>query len=514
MKRHRSHTTIGLIALIVVAVAVYLGFTKSIPFLPHYEVKAAFASANDLKPGSPVRIAGVEVGKVMSVQPLHQGGEGALVTMRINKNGRPVHSDATAKIRPRIFLEGNFFVDLTAGSPSAPEMHDGDTIPVNQTATPVQLDQVLTSLQSDTRADLKTLLKEYATALDGKGALGYNRSIQYWKPAYKNSAIVSAATLGTQEHDLSGYVKNAGATAAALDRNGNTLKSLVTDFRVTAGAFAREQDNLRAALTDLPNTLRAAEPALGALNAAFPPVRELARDLLPGVRSSVPAIDASLPFISQLRALVSQPELRGLASDLRPTTANLAKLSAHSLPLYAEVRRNASCANDVILPFSKETVPDDQFPASGPVFEEAAKVLPGLAGESRSGDANGQWFRVLASSGTNLVTLRPGVFGTTSLPILGTNPPRPDKRPPLDGKVRCQSQQAPDLRSIPGAPPEQHQINTKSPAYQARLAKARTSAIDWLRGTLKREGLTDKLNVSGKDVTSGQIQSLLKGGGK
>jgi phospholipid/cholesterol/gamma-HCH transport system substrate-binding protein len=513
-RKGRSHTTTGIVALIVVVVGVYLGFTKSIPFLPHYEVKAAFTSANDLKPGSPVRIAGVEVGKVMSVQPLHEGGEGALVTMRINKNGRPVHSDATAKIRPRIFLEGNFFVDLTAGSPSAPEMHDGDTIPVNQTATPVQLDQVLTSLQSDTRADLKTLLKEYAKALDGKGALGYNRSIQYWKPAYKNSAIVAAATLGTQEHDLSGYVKNAGATAAALDRNGNTLKSLVTDFRVTAGAFAREQDNLRAALSELPNTLRAAEPALGALNAAFPPVRELARDLLPGVRSSVPAIDASLPFIAQLRALVAQPELRGLASDLRPTTASLAKLSADSLPLYAEVRRNASCANDVVLPFSKETVPDDQFPASGPVFEEAPKVLPGLAGESRSGDANGQWFRVLASSGTNLVTLRPGVFGTTSLPILGTNPPRPDKRPPLNGKVRCQSQQPPDLHSIPGAPPEQHQLDTKSPAYQARLAKARTKAIDWLRNTVKSEGLTDKLKVSAKDVTSGQIQSLAKGGAK
>jgi phospholipid/cholesterol/gamma-HCH transport system substrate-binding protein len=510
----RSPALTGLIALVVVLVAVYLGFTKSIPFLPHYEVKAAFSSANNLKPGSPVRIAGVEVGKVTAVQPLHKGGEGAVVTMRINKNGRPIHSDATAKIRPRIFLEGNFFVDMTAGSPSAPELHDGDTIPVNQTATPVQLDEVLTSLQSDTRADLKTLLKEYATALDGKGAQGYNRSIQYWKPAYKNSAIVAQAALGEQEHDLSGYIKNAGATAAALDQDGNALKSLVTDFRVTAGALASQQDNLRAALGELPNTLRAAEPALGALNAAFPPVRELARDLLPGVRSSLPAIDASLPFLTQLHGLVSPPELRGLASDLRPTTASLARLSADSLPLYAEVRRNAACANDVVLPFSQQTVPDSQFPASGPVYQEAAKVLPGLAGESRSGDANGQWFRVLVAGGTNLVTLRPGVFGTTTLPILGTNPPRPDKRPPLNGKVRCQTQQPPDLASTPGAPPEQHQVDTKNPAYVARLAKARTTAIDWLKKQIKLEGLTGKLKVSDKNVTLSQIQSLMKGGSK
>src|SRR3954463_16008096 len=190
-RRRPSYTTTGLIALVVIGVAAYLGFTKSIPFLPHYEVKAAFASANDLKPGSPVRIAGVEVGKVTAVQPLHKGGEGALVTMRIKKAGRPVHSDATAKIRPRIFLEGNFFVDLTAGSPSAPELGDGDTIPVNQTATPVQLDQVLTALQSDTREDLKTLLDEYGKGLDGAGAKGFNRSIPYWEPAYRDGSVVA-----------------------------------------------------------------------------------------------------------------------------------------------------------------------------------------------------------------------------------------------------------------------------------------------------------------------------------
>jgi virulence factor Mce-like protein len=510
-RRHRrSYTTTGLIALGVLAVLLYLGFTKSIPFTPHYEVKAAFASANDLKPGSPVRIAGVEVGRVSSVEPLHQGGEGALVTMRIEDKGRPVHTDATAKIRPRIFLEGNFFVDLTAGSPSAPELRDGDTIPVNQTATPVQLDQLLTSLQSDTRGDLKTLLKEYSSALQGAGARGFNRSIPWWKPAYENSAIVSDAMLGKTEHDLSGYVRNAGATAAALDRNGETLKALVTDFHTTAGAFAREQANLRAAIGELPNTLRVAMPALLALNNAFPPVRLLSRELLPGARSSLPAINASIPFLGQLRALVSQPELRGLSADLRPTIANLAQLSSASLPLYTQVRRNAACANNVLLPWSQDKIQDPQFPASGQVYQEAPKVLPGLAGESRSGDANGQWFRVLAASGTNLVTLSPGVFATTAMPILGTNPPKPKARPPLNPDARCQTQQPPDLRSTAGPPPEQRQLDTSSPTYKVALAKARDQAITWLRGQLKSSGLDQTLKVSDQDATKAMIDTLAK----
>jgi phospholipid/cholesterol/gamma-HCH transport system substrate-binding protein len=228
------------------------------------------------------------------------------------------------------------------------------------------------------------------------------------------------------------------------------------------------------------------------------------------VRSSVPAIDASLPFIGQLRALVSKPELRGLSSDLQPTVASLARLSATSLPLYAEVRRNAACANDVLLPWSKDTVPDKQFPASGQVYQEAPKVLPGLAGESRSGDANGQWFRVLVAGGTNLVTLRPGVFATTADPILGANPPRPTKRPPLNQRTRCQTQQPPNLASKPGAPPEQHKLDTSSVAYKTELAKAREQAIGWLRDQLKVSGLDDQLKVSDIDATQATIDQLLK----
>src|SRR4051794_37475974 len=143
-KRHGGLTTfgVGLVAIVVTAIAVYLGFTKSIPFRPHYEVKAAFKSANNLKPGSPVRIAGVEIGKVQKVERGRKGDEGVLVDMRINKNGRPLHRDARFKIRPRIFLEGNFFVDVQPGHVGK-EVPDGHTFPVNQTDTPVQLDEVL-----------------------------------------------------------------------------------------------------------------------------------------------------------------------------------------------------------------------------------------------------------------------------------------------------------------------------------------------------------------------------------
>ena len=167
-RRPRSPVAIGLIALAVILVLVFLGWTKDIPFTKPYEVNAVFESANSIRVGSPVRIAGVEVGKVKAVKPDEDNPDVAVVVMQIDDDGLPLHEDATAKIRPRIFLEGNFFVDLTAGSPSAPEIKDGGTIPVNQTATPVQLDQVLTALQSDTRQDLQDVIQSLGPALSGK----------------------------------------------------------------------------------------------------------------------------------------------------------------------------------------------------------------------------------------------------------------------------------------------------------------------------------------------------------
>jgi virulence factor Mce-like protein len=499
-----------MLALVVALIAVFLGFTKKIPFQSHYEIKAAFQSANNLRKASPVRIAGVEVGKVTSVERARKGDNGALVTMQINDNGRPLHTDATFKIRPRIFLEGNFFVDATQGT-SGKEVPSGHVFPVNQTATPVQFDQVLTALQSDTRDDLKTLLREYAAGLKGRGAKGFNRSIKYWKPAYRDSAIVSEAMLGENEHDLSGYVNHAGVVAGALDRDRQRLKDFITNFRQTAGAFARENTNLEAAVAELPRTLRAAQPALAALNASFPGLRGFARDLRPGVRSTGPTIDVSMPLLRQLRGLVSKSELRGLTADLRPTIPSLARFTRQAVPLNQQIRESASCQNEVVLPWSHDRLQDDKFPSTGPVYTELPKPFPGLAGESRSGDANGQWFRVLAAGGTNLVQFDPGVFGTTALPILGVNPRKPQGRPPLRNDVPCETQQPPDLRSTPAAPPPQSKVDTSNPLFQARWAKVRQYGIDLMRQSLQREGLAGQFKVLDKDITASDIGKLVGG---
>ncbi len=97
-----------------------------------------------------------------------RNGNDTNVTFTVEGSGRPIHADAYAEIRPRTFLEGNFFIELDPGSPSAPELGSGATIPVSRTSTAVQLDEVLTALQSPVRADLSHLLESYGEALTHK----------------------------------------------------------------------------------------------------------------------------------------------------------------------------------------------------------------------------------------------------------------------------------------------------------------------------------------------------------
>jgi virulence factor Mce-like protein len=525
-----SKFTAGLIGIVLVVVVSYLAYTKfANPFAHQYTVHATFANANGLQPGSLVRIAGVNVGTVTAVNPepgcTTSGKDqskcrASEVTMNITNEGLPIHNDATFAIRPRIFLEGNFFVDISPGTPSAAVAKDGHTFPVQQGTEPVQFDQVLTGLQSDTRQNLQTLLQQYGKAVKTSGA-SFNRSIQYWLPAYEYSSIVSHDALGLQPHDLSNYIAAQGQVSGAVDTHPRNLENLITDFNTTANAFARRNKALEQTVLQLPRTLSAAMPAFNALNAAFQPVRRLARALVPGVKSTGPMVDASLPFVTQLNDLVQPAELRGLTADLQPTVPALAKLTKDTIPLMRnEVRPTASCVVNVIYPWSQMTVPDSNFNASNgfpprKVYVEAVDYLPGLAGESRNFDANGPYIRILGTGGTLTYSLQPGMFGQALSKLDGVQPQVPPggKRPPYEETVPCETQQPiTDLSASSSGPIAQASTNMSAPAARARWNGANQNSVPALREIAAASGL--KLNTSRMGGSSSNASSGGAGGSR
>jgi phospholipid/cholesterol/gamma-HCH transport system substrate-binding protein len=423
----------GILALALIALFSYFGFTKSNPFANPYEVSAVFNNVNNLKTKSPVRIAGVEVGKVKRVEAIEKGEGAARVTMELQDKALPLHEDAQAHVRSRIFLEGNFFVDLQPGSPSSPEMEDGGTIPIQNTSAPVQFGQVLSALQHDTREDLKTFLREYSKGLEGEGAAGFNESIKYWEEAYRNSSLANDATLGQDpDRDLQRVLRGQQKTFAALAADEDALKSLVTDFNTTAGAFARQDDALEASVPALRDTLDTAQPALASLNEALPTLRAFANDALPGVRSSGPTLDAAIPFMEQASALVSREELRGTAAVLRAYIPSLVKLNQRSVAVASEARQLSACTNEVLVPFMESKIPSEEAGNDDQQVKfQIQRSFPGLAGESRLTDGNSPYFHTMA-------TINP--------PDVEPAPPtKINQPPPRRPDVPCETQDAPNL---------------------------------------------------------------------
>ncbi len=487
-KPRLSNPQIGLIAVVLTLFGFYLAFTKSIPFAGHgYQLKAVVADAQNIRAKSPVRISGVDVGQVADVQHLTnangQGEDAAVVTMDLKNTALPVRQDATLQLRPRLFLEGNLFVDLHPGSPSAPELDSGSVVPETQTSSSVQFDQVLTSLQAPVRQDLQIFLKEFGGALDKYGgAKGFQESLRTSPAAFEYTSQVNQALLGTQPGDLAGFVSNLDVVARELNANSNDLQGLITNFNTVSGDFAAHQASLRDAIVELPKALAVGRPALLKLNQDFPALRAFAREALPGVKSANQALDYANPWIGQLRQLISQSELRGLVEDLRPTVPDLAALSNDSLPFLEQARALSSCFNNVVIPWSNTQIPNnDSDPPAGKVYQETAYGFTGVAGESRSGDANGQEFRVLGGGSANSIGLfsSPDVSapltGLAPYDFLGSQPAKASSaKTPFRPDVPCETQDPPDLHSEIGPAPTTTP-NAHSATYEPPELKALTS---------------------------------------
>jgi phospholipid/cholesterol/gamma-HCH transport system substrate-binding protein len=495
---------IGVVLLLALCYGVYTKFAN--PFASKFTITATFQSAAGLNIDAPVRIAGVNVGKVESVRaiggPYGHGQQAAAVTMEVDSQGLPIYRNATFDIRPRIFLEGNFFVDLHPGTPQSSAVDSGYTFPIQAGTEPVQLDQLLSSLQLNTRRSLQTLIQQYGEAVK-IGGPSYNASIQYWLPAYKYSSVVAHDFQGEEPSDIPNFISKGADVSAALNRYPAALRNLISDLDTTAASFASQRTALEQAVGELPVTLSIAVPTFHALDSALPKFDRLAKALEPGVKSTGPTIDASLPFITQLKDLVQPNELGEVAHELYNTVPSLAKLTSESIPLFKKgVRPASACLVNEVYPWSQLTLNDGVFSGTPgfplrKVFQEGVDYLPGLAGESRNFDANGPYIRVLLTGGTLTYSLSPGLFGQSLSGIDSTQPQEPagGKEPPLEENVPCDTQQAiTTVDSKPGPPIKQVQSNLRAPGASLRWLSAVEGAIGQMALNANQDGLKYKLS--------------------
>jgi phospholipid/cholesterol/gamma-HCH transport system substrate-binding protein len=476
VRRHRPRVpnfVAGIVAVLVIAAAVYLAFGGSTPFSGSpFVLKAVFTSETELHIPSPVRIAGVDVGQVVSVKSLGANTRAAVVTMDINSNGLPIHKDATAGILTRIFLEGNFYVDLHPGTPNAPVLNSGGTLPAPQTSGPVQLDRVLNALTAGSRANLQSLVQGLGASLNGQPAAGedgaqnqdpsvqgltggqaLNKSLNYSAGAFKASAIVNQALLGTQPHDLSGAVQGNEQIFRALASRQSQLASFVTTFDKTMAAFAARQNDLSATIAALPPLLRTTNGALTSLDASFGPTKAFAKEILPGIDQLDPTIGQALPWLAQATALVGTNELGGLVSDLTPAVQATAKSLNSTTALLSASDTLGRCLVHNLIPTGNTQIQDPPLTTGVSVWQELLESAVGIAGAGQGFDGNGRYLRSSPAGGSDQVqtgALGPQgpLFGNAVIAPLGTRPAYPGHAPPVKSSTVCYQNAAPDLNRV------------------------------------------------------------------
>jgi virulence factor Mce-like protein len=466
----------GLVGIVTVLVAAVVAYNGPSTFeASGFQLNAIFTSDAQLSLGSPVRIAGVPVGSVTGEHPLGGDSNAVVVTMSIASNGLPVHTDATAQIRPRLLLEGNFYIDLHPGTPEGRILRSGQTVPASQTGGPVQIDRVLSSLNLNTRSDLQRLLQGFGSAIGGDGPSGnaledrrtvgktagqaLHDGLLYSAPALRDLALTTTALQGSRPHDLSDLIAGSSRVFGSLAGQQSHLASLIANFNTTTAAFAVEQRNLGQTVALLPGFLQRAGAADQRVEVAIPPTRAFARAIVPGLLQLPPTIRTGSPWVEQSKLLLARDDLGGLVDSLTPAVRDTAQAVSAGRPLLSALDLLDQCLVRNAIPTADQTISDPPLQSGGTVWQEALQGLVGIVSASQNFDGNGYYLRGQTAGGpypqvTSTVPQQGPLHGNALLPSLGTRPAWPGHQPPVTTNVACAREPLPNLNSArPGAAP-------------------------------------------------------------
>lgn len=300
------------------------------PLRDVYRVHAIVSAADGVAPGlgQPVRVAGVRVGTISDLD-LQDGN--ARITLEIERNRLPrVGIDARAALEPISPLK-DMQVTLDPGTSSRP-MRDGGTIAVRSTTVPTGLDDVLSSLDSDTRDFLTSLVTGVAQGTERRGE-GLRRTLRALGPTTAQLRRVTER-LDVRRVRLARLVTNLGALTRAASRD-RELTSLVVSGEQTLSALADREAALKDTLTELPPTVRSIRGTLDELGPLANELGPTADALQPALRrlpSAVTALgafatDAGKTLRTGVRPLVR--ESRPLLRDLGPAVRTLRSAAPH-----------------------------------------------------------------------------------------------------------------------------------------------------------------------------------------
>ena len=308
------------------------------PFQSFYSLNAAFPTAAGVVPGlgEPVNVAGVHVGEITGTTL--QDGQ-AVIHMEIDpSNLKHIYPGASAQLVPETPLK-NMEVDIQPGDRRLAPLKSGATIPVGYTSSPIDSDELLDQLDTDTRTWLSSLINE----IDA-GTLGRGRDIRSLLANLTPTAgqlQQIGSLLAQRKQVLAQIVHNLGVLTQAAATKNTQLRTLVQTGNTTLGALAGQNVALQASIKRLPNVLDTTNVTLhnvGVLSDALGPT---ATALVPTARR-LPTTLRDTREVFNGAALLPLKQIKPFTNAVLPLAAELPaatrELNAATPPLLASFK--------------------------------------------------------------------------------------------------------------------------------------------------------------------------------
>jgi phospholipid/cholesterol/gamma-HCH transport system substrate-binding protein len=326
MMRRRGTLLYSVVILVLaaagVAAAAYVLVQERapVPFTNTYDVSVELTAANGVQPGlgQPVNVAGVKVGQIVG-DTLGADGN-ARVTMQINRSQVPhIYVDATAALAPITPLS-DMEMNLDPGRPPARPLRSGATIVVGSSSSPVPFSDLLSTLDSDTRDYMTSMLASFDVATQRRGP-DLRRALLALGPTTAQLHKITGA-LAQRRLALASLVHNLALVMRAASRDGQ-LASLVKAGDTTLHALAAEDAPLRSSIAQMPATLQDAQLTLSHAATFADQLGPTLGALMPAV-SRLPKTLATLGRFSRVGTASLSGEIRPLVKEAQPLLGQLA----------------------------------------------------------------------------------------------------------------------------------------------------------------------------------------------
>jgi phospholipid/cholesterol/gamma-HCH transport system substrate-binding protein len=372
----------------------WLAFGGPIPLKPQgYRVTVSFEEATQLATEADVRISGVPVGRVKTIEPDNETGRSNVV-IELESRYAPLPSDARAILRQKTLL-GETYVELTPGNADAQPVADGGSLAESQVSPTVQLDEIFRTFDADTRLAFQTWMQEQARAIGDHGR-DVNDALGNLAPFAEDAAEL-VDVLNRQEGAVTQLVSNTGVVFEALTERGDQLRSLIENSnRVFQATAARDQE-LKEAFIALPTFERESAQTLERL-------AEFSVDTDPLVTQLRPAARELSPTLQDLGAVA--PDLEALFRELGP----LIDASRTGFPAAEQVLEDARPLIAQLDPAMRQLTPILDF--VGLYKRELTAFFANTAAATQAADNNGHYLRTTNPLNPENLAVYPRRIGT------------------------------------------------------------------------------------------------------